>query len=254
MFLTFLDKTILIKCNERTNCYDTIYPPHQAQQESPQRTGRQEAHNMGVFPGDEESREQENLQPQESRSCVEGRFQHERFLLHWGWYRGERRPWQHLNHVTGLQGGSTEPGCRIFLFVWYIKTQYRLVIHAVLCYNMLLSMYNYTLALKGAGIVIKNNVGIERKVMWIEAGTIQAKLAQVINTICSKCGSSYKYLSYGLSAEIRQKMCHELDKKDATDESRFFRQDSLFQYKNIVPMHVDPDRVSPVCPYCASED
>jgi len=27
---------------------------------------------MGVFPGDEESREQENLQPQESRSCVEG--------------------------------------------------------------------------------------------------------------------------------------------------------------------------------------
>ena len=21
----------------------------------------------------------------------------------WGWYRGERRPWQHLNHVTGLQ-------------------------------------------------------------------------------------------------------------------------------------------------------
>ena len=25
------------------------------------------------------------------------------FLLHWGWYRGERRPWQHLNHVTGLQ-------------------------------------------------------------------------------------------------------------------------------------------------------
>lgn len=26
---------------------------------------------------------------------------------------------------------------------------------------MLLSMYNYTLALKGAGIVIKNNVGIE---------------------------------------------------------------------------------------------
>ena len=102
--------------------------------------------------------------------------------------------------------------------------------------------------------MIKNNVGIERKVMWIEAGTIQAKLAQVINTICSKCGSSYEYLSYGLSAEIRQKMCHELDKKDATDESRFFRQDSLFQYKNIVPMHVDPDRVSPVCPYCASED
>lgn len=101
--------------------------------------------------------------------------------------------------------------------------------------------------------MIKNNVGIERKVMWIEAGTIQAKLAQGINTTCSKCGSSYKYLSYGLSAEIRQKMCHELDKKDATDESRFFRQDSLFQYKNIVPMHVDPDRVSPVCPYCASE-
>lgn len=94
--------------------HDPVYPPHQAQQESPQRTGRQEAHNMGVFPGDEESREQENLQPQESRSCVEGRFQHERFLLHWGWYRGERRPWQHLNHVTGLQGGSTEPACRIF--------------------------------------------------------------------------------------------------------------------------------------------
>lgn len=103
------------------------------------------------------------------------------FLLHWGWYRGERRPWQHLNHVTGLQGGSTEPGCRIFLFVWYIRTQYRLVIHAVLCYNMLSSMYNYTLAIKGAGIVIKNNVGIERKVMWIEAGTIQTKLTQGIN-------------------------------------------------------------------------
>jgi hypothetical protein len=140
-----------------------------------------------------------------------------------------------------------------FLFVWYIKTQYRLVIHAVLCYNMLLSMYNYTLALKGAGIVIKNNVGIERKVMWIEAGTIQAKLAQVINTICSKGGSSYKYLSYGLSAETRQKMCNELDGKNSNDESSFFRHDSLFQYKNIVPMRVNPDRVSPVCPYCASE-
>ena len=60
-----------------------------------------------------------------------------------------------------------------FLFVWYMKTQYRLVIHAVLCYNMLLSMYDYMLALKGAGIEIKNNVGIYRKVMWIEAGTIQ---------------------------------------------------------------------------------
>ena len=110
-------------------------------------------------------------------------------------------------------------------------------------------MYNYTLALKGAGIVIKNNVGIERKVMWIEAGTIQAKLAQVINTICSKGGSSYKYLSYGLSAETRQKMCNELDGKNSNDESSFFRHDSLFQYKNIVPMRVNPDRVSPVCPY-----
>lgn len=77
---------------------------------------------------------------------------------------------------------------------------------------------------------------------------------QVINTICSKCGSSYKYLSYGLSAEIRQKMCNELDRKDSTDESHFFRHDSLFQYKNIVPMHVEPDRVTPVCPFCASVD
>lgn len=46
---------------------------------------------------------------------------------------------------------------------------------------MLSAMYNYTLAIKGAGIVIKNNVGIERKVMWIEAGTIQTKLTQGIN-------------------------------------------------------------------------
>lgn len=52
--------------------HDQVRPPPQAQQESPQRTGRPEAHDMGVFPGDEESREQENLQPQESRSCVEG--------------------------------------------------------------------------------------------------------------------------------------------------------------------------------------
>ncbi len=154
---------------------------------------------------------------------------------------------------NGLAGWFYGAGLQDFLFVWYIKTQYRLVIHAVLCYNMLLSMYNYTLALKGAGIVIKNNVGIERKVMWIEAGTIQAKLAQVINTICSKGGSSYKYLSYGLSAETRQKMCNELDGKNSNDESSFFRHDSLFQYKNIVPMRVNPDRVSPVCPYCASE-
>lgn len=29
--------------------------------------------------------------------------------------------------------------------------------------------------------MIKNNVGIERKVMWIEAGTIQTKLTQGIN-------------------------------------------------------------------------
>lgn len=52
--------------------HEQVRPPHQAQQESPQRTGRPEAHDMGVFPGDEESREQENLQPQESCSCVEG--------------------------------------------------------------------------------------------------------------------------------------------------------------------------------------
>lgn len=52
--------------------HDQVRPSPQAQQESPQRTGRPEAHDMGVFPGDEESREQENLQPQESRSCVEG--------------------------------------------------------------------------------------------------------------------------------------------------------------------------------------
>lgn len=52
--------------------HDQVRPPPQAQQESPQRTGRPEAHDMGVFPGDEESREQENLQPQENRSCVEG--------------------------------------------------------------------------------------------------------------------------------------------------------------------------------------
>lgn len=77
---------------------------------------------------------------------------------------------------------------------------------------------------------------------------------QVINTTCSKCGSSYKYLSYGLSAETRQKMCNELDGKNSNDESSFFRHDSLFQYKNIVPMRVNPDRVSPICPYCASED
>ena len=77
-----------------------------------------------------------------------------------------------MNHVTGLQD----------FFVWYIKTQYRLVIHAALCYNMLSSMYNYTLALKGAGFVGKNNVEVDRKVMCIEAGTIQAKLAQGINT------------------------------------------------------------------------
>lgn len=86
-----------------------------------------------------------------------------------------------MNHVTGLQGASTELVCRIFLFVRYIKTQYRLVIHAVLCYNILLSMYNYTLALKEARVVGKNNVEIYRKVMCIEAGTIQAKLAQGIN-------------------------------------------------------------------------
>ena len=77
---------------------------------------------------------------------------------------------------------------------------------------------------------------------------------QVINTICSKCGLSYQYLSYRLSSEIRRKMCDELDRNNSTDESRFFRRDSLFQYKNIVPMRVDPDRVSPVCPFCASED
>ncbi len=32
-------------------------------------------------------------------------------------------------------------------------------------------------------------------------------------------------------------MCNDLDKKDPADESHFFRHDSLFQYKNIVPMH-----------------
>ena len=77
---------------------------------------------------------------------------------------------------------------------------------------------------------------------------------QMIGTICSKCNAPYKYLTYKVSAESRKKMCNELDRSDSSDESRFFRYDSLFQYKNIVPMHVDLNKISPICPFCTAED
>ena len=76
---------------------------------------------------------------------------------------------------------------------------------------------------------------------------------QVITTTClnEKCGRSFKYLNYGISADVRRKM-YEESISDKSDESSFFRHDSLFQYKNIVPMSVNPNKIGPICPFCAT--
>ena len=54
----------------------------------------------------------------------------------------------------------------------------RLEIKAKICYNKLSLMCNCHLTVEGAWNVVKNNVEIDIKVMCIEAGTTQAKLAQ----------------------------------------------------------------------------
>ena len=49
-------------------------------------------------------------------------------------------------------------------------------------YNKSSLACNFVLTVKGAWTVVKNNVEIDIKVMCIEAGTTQAKLAQAIGT------------------------------------------------------------------------
>ena len=67
----------------------------------------------------------------------------------------------------------------------------------------------------------------------------------ITKTQCANpsCKCNYHYLSYDISADIVGKM-------QAVKEDDFFQWDSLYQYKDIVPMRFDGARVRPVCPRC----
>lgn len=67
----------------------------------------------------------------------------------------------------------------------------------------------------------------------------------ITKTQCANphCKCNYHYLSYDISADTVLKM-------QAVKEDNFFHWDSLYQYKDIVPMRFDGGRVRPVCPRC----
>ena len=67
----------------------------------------------------------------------------------------------------------------------------------------------------------------------------------ITKTQCANphCKCNYHYLSYDISADTVLKM-------QAVKEDNFFQWDSLYQYKDIVPMRFDGGRVRPVCPRC----
>lgn len=67
----------------------------------------------------------------------------------------------------------------------------------------------------------------------------------ITKTQCANplCRCNYHYLSYDISADTVLRM-------QAVKEDNFFQWDSLYQYKDIVPMRFDSGRVRPVCPRC----
>jgi hypothetical protein len=67
----------------------------------------------------------------------------------------------------------------------------------------------------------------------------------ITTTICPEedCKTKYKYLGYKVSQET-------IDKMYSVDESNFYQRDSLYQYKNIVKMHILDHKLIAVCPRC----
>lgn len=62
-------------------------------------------------------------------------------------------------------------------------------------------------------------------------------------TSCGQCGHKFHYLSYSLPPE-------KLEELQKADLRNFYYRDSLFQYKDIVPMSALPGKLLPVCPHC----
>ena len=67
----------------------------------------------------------------------------------------------------------------------------------------------------------------------------------ITKTTCQNCKKEYQYMSYNVSDEIIKKM-------EKVKEEDFFKQDSLFQYKNVVNMMVDvkAKKIRTICPHC----
>ena len=64
-------------------------------------------------------------------------------------------------------------------------------------------------------------------------------------TKCPECKEEYYYLNYeNIPPEIIERM-QQVKPKD------FFQWDSLYQYKNIVPMIVENSKIRPICPHCS---
>lgn len=64
-------------------------------------------------------------------------------------------------------------------------------------------------------------------------------------TICPKadCKNTFYYLSYDASDDTILKM-------QCVDEDNFFQVDSLYQYKDVVPMSVESGKLRAICPCC----
>ena len=67
----------------------------------------------------------------------------------------------------------------------------------------------------------------------------------ITKTICPnpECKHTYRYLSYDVSADTILNM-------QCVDEDNFFQVDSLYQYKDIVPMSVVDGKLRAKCPCC----
>lgn len=65
-------------------------------------------------------------------------------------------------------------------------------------------------------------------------------------TTCTnpECRHDFSFLSYDTTVETIDKM------KDAEQNGGFYKHDSLYQYKNVVTMQIDGNKVRALCPYC----
>ncbi|NLE26187.1 MAG: hypothetical protein GX625_12755, partial [Clostridiaceae bacterium] len=58
-----------------------------------------------------------------------------------------------------------------------------------------------------------------------------------------ECKHTYYYLSYDVSDDTILKM-------QCVDEDNFYQVDSLYQYKDVVPMSVESGKLRTICPHC----